>query len=256
VVSLIEERLGVNLPESQITQTTTVKQLRALIKKGSAAEPEQPRPRWPYKRPARFVGNLLRETLLWALLRIWVHARVTGKEHIKNLKTPALFIFNHVDGFDAPVVFNALPRRIRNRLAVAIADDVIANHPVLHIVPRLCYGGYNFARHDPFMPTLTYTGNLVDKGWSVAIAPEGKVSLDGNLQPFKSGIGLLAVELGIPIVPIKTEGLFGTMPIANHNKFPKKRSQIRVRIGEPITFARHTPYDDAKRHLEQIMHDL
>lgn len=256
LVSLIEERLHVSVPEARISPHTTLKQLRALVKTQRQSPPETPRPRWPYRLAVHAAGNCLRETVLRGLLRIWVKAETRGRERLKHLKTPVLVIFNHVDGFDAPVIYNALPWHIRRRLAVAIADDVITKHPLLQVVPRLCYGGYNLARQEPFMPSLEYTGQLVDRGWSIAIAPEGKISLDGRLQPFKAGIGLLAVELGIPVVPVKTAGLFGTMPLAHRNKFPKKRSRILVRIGEPVSFGRDTSYESARQELERIMREL
>ena len=86
------------------------------------------------------------------------------------------------------------------------------------------------------------------------MAPEGRVSPDGLLQPFKSGIGLLAVNLDVPVVPLKTVGLFGTVPL--HAKWPKRHSAVTVRIGQPVSFDNHKDYNDVTRQLHQIMEDL
>jgi long-chain acyl-CoA synthetase len=255
VVSLIEERLGVSVGEAAITQHTTVADLRALIAKGTPDDHDLVRPRWPYMPGWHALGNGVREILFRALLRIWVHQTTVGREHVRGLRGPALFIFNHVDGFDVPVVYNALPYRLRSRTAIAFADDILSKHLFVDAIPRLAYGAFNFARKEPYLPTLEYVGELVDRGWNIAIAPEGKLSPDGTQQPFKSGIGLLAVEMSVPVVPIKTRGLFGVMPLGG-NTFPKKRSHVEVRIGKPITFAPHTPYAEATHKLEQIIKDL
>ncbi|HEV2402668.1 MAG TPA: AMP-binding protein [Candidatus Saccharimonadales bacterium] len=254
VVSLIEEQLGVTIAESHLNQTTTVATLRHLVKKGAPAESPAPHPVWPFYPQVRIIGNIARETLVRCFLRLWVRQRSEGIEHLRTVTGPAIFIFNHVDGFDAPVVYKALPWRIRRRLAVAQADDVMRAHKILAFATRLGYAAFNFARVEPFTPSLEYTGRLVDQGYSIALAPEGKLSATGKLLPFKSGIGLLAVELGIPVVPMKTIGLYGTVPL--HKSWPVKRSQVTVRIGQPLRFNKGTSYDQATQQLRQAMQQL
>jgi long-chain acyl-CoA synthetase len=179
---------------------------------------------------------------------------VQGLEKLDVLDTPALFIFNHSDDFDGPVVYRALPRRIRTRLAVAVADDVMRDHKVLAFIIRFCFAGFNLSRSEPYMPSLEYVSTLIDEGWNVVLSPEGRLSTSGVLQPFKSGVGLLAVNLGVPIVPVKIIGLFGTVPL--HAKWPKRHSVVTVRIGQPISFDSHTDFDDVTLRLHQMMEDL
>jgi long-chain acyl-CoA synthetase len=254
VVSLIEEQLSVTIAETQITQATTLAHLRKLITQGSPAEPPMHRATWPFWPWVRTLGTAIRETLARGLLRIWVRQRTEGNRQLADLTGPALYIFNHVDDFDVPVVYQGLPWRIRKRLAVAQADDVQRGHKILAFVSRFGYAAFSFARSEPFMPSLEYVGQLIDQGWNVALAPEGRLSTDGTLLPFKSGIGLLAVELGVPVVPIKTVGLSGTVPI--HAKWPKKHSKVTVRIGKPVYFARGTDYDEATKQLHRDMEEL
>ncbi len=127
-------------------------------------------------------------------------------------------------------------------------------HKAVTFMSRLCFAAFNFARKAPFMPSLEYTASLIDKGWSIALFPEGSIARTAKIRPFKSGIGLLAVELGVPIVPVKTEGLFGTLPL--HAKWFKKRSKVSVKIGKPIYITKITSYDDATRQLQEAMHKL
>jgi long-chain acyl-CoA synthetase len=104
------------------------------------------------------------------------------------------------------------------------------------------------------MPSLEYVSTLIDEGWNVVLSPEGRLSTNGVLQPFKSGVGLLAVNLGVPIVPVKIIGIFGTVPL--HAKWPKRHSVVTVRIGQPISFDSHTDFDDVTLRLHQMMEDL
>ena len=254
VVSLLEEQLGVSISDETVTPATTVAQLRQLIAQGtSVAEASRP-PVWPYWRWVRFIGGGLRECLLRAIIRVWVRIDVVGAEALDGFVTPAIFIFNHSDDFDGPVVYQALPRRIRTRLAVATADDVLDDHKVLALIVRVCFAGFSFARSEPYMPSLEYVGEMIDQGWNVLIAPEGRTSTNGLLQPFKSGIGLLAVSLGVPVFPVKTVGLAGTVPL--HAKWPKKRSDVTVRIGQPMSFGPHANYEDVTEILHRAMESL
>jgi long-chain acyl-CoA synthetase len=254
VVSLLEEQLGISISDEKITPATTVAQLRQLIGQGTSTAGASRPPVWPYWRWVRFIGNGLRDGLLRAIIRAWVRTDVVGAESLDALVTPAIFIFNHSDDFDGPVVYQALPRRIRIRLAVATADDVLRDHKVLALIVRVCFAGFSFARSEPYMPSLEYVGEMIDQGWNVLIAPEGRISTNGLLQPFKSGIGLLAVSLGVALVPVKTVGLSGTVPL--HAKWPKKRSDVTVRIGQPMLFDPHMSYDDVTETLYRAMEAL
>ena len=254
VVALIEEQLGITVEEEDVTQTTTVAGLRELVTSGSPAERPTPRPSWPFRRWVRLLGDGIREVVIGAIVGTWVRMSVEGQDQLEDLDTPALYIFNHSDDFDGPVVYQALPRRIRKRLAIAAADDVMRTHKVLAFVIRLCFAGFNLARTEPYMPSLEYVSTLVDQGWSVVLAPEGGLSTTGALQPFKSGIGMLSVNLGIPVVPVKTLGLYGTVPL--HAKWPKRHSAVTVRIGQPVRFDSDMNYDDVTQQLHQIMEEL
>lgn len=254
VVSLIEEQLGIAIAEAELTASTTLKQLRDLIEHGNPAEAIAERPTWQFQPFVRFLGNGLRETLVRGATRIWVRQRTEGLAHIQSLEAPAIYIFNHVDDFDAPVVYKSLPHTVRRHLAVAMAADVMVEHRFLSFIARLGFASFSFARHEPFMPSLEYLSILIDRGWNVALAPEGRISPNGKLMKFKTGIGLLAVELGVPVVPVKTIGLTGTVPI--HSKWPKKRSRVTVRIGEPVRFSRDVSYDEATTKLHDIMEQL
>jgi long-chain acyl-CoA synthetase len=253
-VSLLEEQFGVSISDESVTSETTVGQLRTMASEGNAGAAPRRAPRWPYWRLVRFIGSGLREGLVDPLVRVWVRTDVEGVERLATLSGPALFIFNHSDDFDVPVVYRALPQSVRRRLAVAAGQDVMAEHRVLALIIRWCFAGFAFARSEPYLASLENVGSMIDRGWSVLIAPEGRIDNSGVLRPFKTGIGLLAVNLGVPVVPMKTVGLTGTVPL--HSKWPKKHSRIIVRIGAPVSFDRSENYEDVTDTLHDIVEQL
>jgi long-chain acyl-CoA synthetase len=105
VVSLIEEQLGVAVAEAHISAHTTLKQLRGLVEHGNPAETPAERPAWPFYPWIRYIGNGLRESVVRVILRIWVRQRTEGTNHLAELQGPGLYIFNHVDDFDVPVMY-------------------------------------------------------------------------------------------------------------------------------------------------------
>ena len=207
-----------------------------------------PTPAWPYRRSARVVGDLLRDCVVTPFIKHWVSISTEGADNLRGLNEPAIFIFNHTDDFDGPVIYAALPRRIRRKLWVATGANILADHRGLAFVIRLCYAGFSFARR-AFRPSLAYVDELMALGRNILLAPEGHLSEDGELAEFKGGIGLLAVTLGAPVVPMRLDGLWGTVPM--HSLWPKRHSKVTLRIGAPLRFGPDAKY----REVTVALHD-
>jgi long-chain acyl-CoA synthetase len=88
-------------------------------------------------------------------------------------------------------------------------------------------------REAGFRRSFAYAGEAVDRGYSILVFPEGRHTTDGKMNPFRAGIGLLAANLKIPVLPMRIDGLFEVKQAGK--KFAKPRT-ISVRIGKPITF--------------------
>jgi 1-acyl-sn-glycerol-3-phosphate acyltransferase len=143
-----------------------------------------------------------------------------------------------------------LPREIRRKLSVATGANILADHRGLAFVIRLCYAGFSFARR-AFRPSLAYVGELMASGRHVLLAPEGELSANGELGEFKGGIGLLAVSLGAPIVPMRLDGLWGTVPM--HALWPKRHSNVTLRIGAPQRFGPDAKYREVTATLRDAV---
>jgi long-chain acyl-CoA synthetase len=93
----------------------------------------------------------------------------------------------------------------------------------------------------------------VDRGYSVLLFPEGRHTTDGKLNPFHAGIGLLAGNLGIPVLPMRIDGLFEVKQAGKKFAAPKK---IRVRIGEPLTFSAGSDPEKITSELQRAVEKL
>jgi 1-acyl-sn-glycerol-3-phosphate acyltransferase len=211
-------------------------------------------PEWPFRRDVRLIGNALRDHVVARLVHHWVTLKVEGVEHLDQITSPSLFIFNHTDDFDGPVIYEAMPARIRRKMSVAIGADILRDHRILAFATRLGWGAFGFSRSSPFRPSLKYVGSVLARGRHVLFAPEGRLSTDGELLEFKPGIGYLVKSLGVAVVPIKTEGLSGTVPL--HAHWPKKHSDVTIRIGEPMHFDAAAKNSEVTASLRRAIVDL
>ncbi|MDH4232928.1 MAG: 1-acyl-sn-glycerol-3-phosphate acyltransferase, partial [Nitrospirota bacterium] len=260
LVSIIEEELGVELDESRVTDRTTIAELEELVssqKKVAGAKVKK----WPLAWWAVAARRLLQSVFIRPLARYYMTLRVMGREKFDGLDKPFLLIANHVSHLDAVVLTLALPWHVRRRLAVAAAADVFeewdSREASLHeklvrksatVLAVLGLNIFPFQRYAGIKKSLEYTGRLIDKGWSVMIYPEGKLSHDGAVKEFKSGVGLLVKEMDVPVVPAKIRGVYEIMDY--RYTWPRKKGDVTVRFGDPITFPPGAAYDEITRRLE------
>jgi long-chain acyl-CoA synthetase len=79
--------------------------------------------------------------------------------------------------------------------------------------------------------TLRYIGELIGDGYSILIFPEGRRTLEGEISRFLPGVGMIASRLGVPVVPVRLEGLDRIL----HQKAKMaSRGRARVAFGPPL----------------------
>jgi 1-acyl-sn-glycerol-3-phosphate acyltransferase len=104
-----------------------------------------------------------------------------------------------------------------------------------------------------FRRSFAYAGQVMDRGLSILIFPEGRETKDGKLQPFMAGTGLLASELNAPVVPIKLDGLF---ELKQQRKFFVRPGTVTVTFGAPIEFSPSQTPAQITRELESRVASL
>ena len=161
---------------------------------------------------------------------------------IKNVpKSPPFIIAsNHLSVADYPSVVAKLPSSLRDRLH-ALATKHFYDNPTARFIMKI---GSNIIRIDTvedFFPALRAAAKVLRAGEPIFIAPEGALSETGEVLPFKVGVGILAVELNVPVVPVYIKGTFEIMPPGSGMFRPGK---ISVYYGKPIDPA---PYIEKKK---------
>jgi long-chain acyl-CoA synthetase len=194
--------------------------------------------------------------------------RVTGRENLRGVRGPLLVVSNHIDDVDVEFIQTALPARIRNKIATATGGEALEilrspgpNRPWFgRIYDRLQWtlgvallNLFPLPQQAGFRKSFAYAGEAVDRGYSVLVFPEGKHTEDGKLLPFRTGVGLLANNLRIPILPMRIDGLFEIKKAGKKFAAPGK---IQVRIGKPVQFAPGTDPEEIARALEKAIEAL
>ena len=95
---------------------------------------------------------------------------------------------------------------------------------------------------------------MLDRGYSVTIFPEGKISKDGQLLPLKLGTGIIATSMFVQIIPLKLEGIQNIWPY--DAIVPRKRAVVKVKFGEPLVFKRSESYEVAIEKITQVLNKL
>ncbi|MBI2965492.1 MAG: AMP-binding protein [Chloroflexi bacterium] len=253
LLSAIEADLGVYLDESTVGPDTTVETLGQLL--DTATAPVEPRfPAWPTHPIARAARSFVQSTALRPLVRTIARIEPEGDSVLACLSEPVLIAANHQSHLDTAVVLACLPARLRRRVAVAAAADYWFEAGRLRrLVAGFAFNGFPFSRTTAVRPTLRHCGRLVDKGWSILIYPEGTRSTDGSVADFKPGTGLMAIELGVPVVPVY---IAGTASILPKGQAVPRPGPVTVRIGEPLRISRGTSPVDATRRIREAIDAL
>lgn len=85
-----------------------------------------------------------------------------------------------------------------------------------------------------FRQSFAFAGESADRGYSLLVFPEGRRTPDGTLSPFRAGIGLLAGQLDLPVVPVRIDGLW---ELKRAGKRWAPPGAITVSIGPVARFA-------------------
>jgi long-chain acyl-CoA synthetase len=101
-------------------------------------------------------------------------------------------------------------------------------------------------------PTLRYIGDIAADGYSILIFPEGKRTLNGEMFPFQPGVGMIASRLGLPVVPVRLDGLHKVLHA--RMRWPKA-GPVRVAFGAPLTL-KGDDYPALTRQVEAAVRGL
>ena len=247
LVNFLEQEYRLDIEDSQIGAQTKVSDLRQIISKREKVRHRDHLRFWTnsaWVRRLRMLGDAL---LLGPFFRIFVALEVRGANNLDRLDGPVIFVANHLSYFDQPSIMFALPKEQRYKTATAAWAEFFFGeyHGVDRLWRRLCYelgtlllNLFPLPQKSGFSGALRFMGKLADTGTHTLIFPEGAHSLDGRMQEFQMGLGIIVKELGIPVLPVKISGT--DRVLAPGEAFPK-RGKVTITFGAPIHFRYEEP---------------
>jgi long-chain acyl-CoA synthetase len=268
LLSVLEERHQVDLNEAQFQDAATVGQLEKLLAQGSSSSIQHVYPVWPQNWVTTAARLVIYYSLAWPATYLLAAPRIHGRENLRGLFGPILVVSNHVTYLDIAWILPALPARFRNRLATAMGGERLARmrrpSSSLSLLERLLehlryflvlslFNVFPLPQQSGFLQSFTFAGDLADRGWNVLVFPEGKTTEDGSISAFRSGIGLLARQLNVPIVPIYLRGLFD---LKQQERILARPGHVQVTIGAPVYIASHQNANEIARELERRVREL
>jgi 1-acyl-sn-glycerol-3-phosphate acyltransferase len=181
-------------------------------------------------------GNSLFEGFCRNFFRWYSPLTVEGQHYLPD--GPFLICSNHTSHADSAVLMTASGRPFSSFALMGARDYFFQSRHRHWLVSQL-------------MNVIPVDRQLGSKSLAVCLAtcrqflertegalilyPEGTRSPDGEMQPFKAGAGLFAIELGVPVVPAYIEGTHRILP---KGSYLPRAARVTVRFGEPLVMAR------------------
>ena len=199
--------------------------------------------------PNKFVTYISKK-VVDKYLRKYANIDIEGSENLKEIKTPTIFICNHLSNSDGLVLDKAL----KEIDPTFVAGVKLLNNAVTSI-------GVNVIKTTNIKPNaadkegLKKIIKLVKQGESVLIFPEGTRSRVGSLIEAKKGILLIATMTAAPIVPI---GLYGTeklLPISKQGDMSAETfnyADVHINIGKQFEFPKRVKEQDKKEYEDFV----
>jgi 1-acyl-sn-glycerol-3-phosphate acyltransferase len=155
-----------------------------------------------------------------------------------------IYMMNHSSNLDVPAVFIHLPGEVR-----VLGKRELFKLPVLGIAMRL--GNFvpvDRSNRDAAVASVKEAARVARNGASFLIAPEGTRSRTGKVLPFKKGAFYMAIDSGVPILPITVKGVFELMPPGG---FAIRSGTIEVIFHDPIPTERLV-HEDRHALMEEV----
>jgi len=155
--------------------------------------------------------------MMTAVYRLWFRIRVTGNEHVPR-SGAVLIVANHLSNFDPPMLGWA--SRPRKSFYMA-KSELFANRAISWIISSL--GAFPVDRGGMDRNAVRVARDLLARGESVIMFPEGTRSTDGRLRAAFPGAGSMGLDPEVTIVPVAIWG-------SQHRRGP-----VRVVFGPPVS---------------------
>lgn len=207
-------------------------------------------------------AKLARLGLRWYTSSRWVRQgcqplTVSGKEHFHEINGPCIIVANRVGQLAGRVLFHCLPQSIKWNIYFEVAADrfFVKGRKQLTMQPwyqSLAMGSFPFKRGGG-AKQLDYCKWLLEKGCHLGIFWEGTGSRRRKLARFKHSVAILAIEKGVPVVPVYLTGF----DMLRHKEFDEITPvPAGAHIQPPLYFSEGTSVPEATRQIYDSLNDI
>jgi 1-acyl-sn-glycerol-3-phosphate acyltransferase len=163
----------------------------------------------------------------WTGVRLaGIRVQTIGLDKLDPART-YIFMSNHASNLDPPLLLPLIPRRTS-----VMAKKELFSYPLLGQTLRLgSLVPVDRGNRDAGIAAVRAAADVIRQGINMTIYIEGRRSFDGKLLPFKKGPFYLAVECGVPVVPVTIAGTHYAMP---KRRFAIKPGTVTVIFHDPI----------------------
>ncbi|MDI6777503.1 MAG: AMP-binding protein [Syntrophales bacterium] len=245
----LENGLGVAIPPSFPSEVTTVKDviLRAIEYTGGAVEIESLKKpvSWSeilrqsppddmmdrIKLKSGVISNAILHLVLWFVYlaaRVFLRLEVRGRENIPA-EGACIIAPNHASYLDGFIVGAALRERLTKLYAVGFRGYFRGA-----MTSRLARWGHiiTIDANSGLSESLQVSAYVLKEDMALIVFPEGGRSVDGRIMPFKKGVGILAGELKVPLIPTYIEGSVDILP---RGAWLPRLKKVRITFEAPLT---------------------
>ena len=218
-------------------------------------------PTWNRGAVARAARRIFLPGFLLPLNRMFAHVHAHGLENLRDLRPPVIFAANHQSYMDVPAILSALPARWRYRVAPAMRKEFFEEHfhgrsftnSLNYYLSSLFFNAFPIPQREPgALATLRYIGELSNDEWCLLIFPEGVMTDAGEIKAFQPGVGMIAAKLGIPVVPLRIQGMDRVL----HKSWRMAhRGRVDIKFGPALDLA-GDDYVALARQVEEAVRNL
>ncbi|MFO1495038.1 MAG: MFS transporter [Lysobacterales bacterium] len=189
---------------------------------------------------AIYIYTLVPEFLLrfiaWILMNLLYRVRIRGLDAIPE-EGPALLVCNHISYVDALVVMGSVPRPVRFVMYYKIFDMPVARQ-VFRWAKAIPIAG---AKEDPVLMERAFAevSRELRDGNLVCIFPEGGLTRDGEIAPFRPGMERILKQDPVPVIPMALQGLWGS--VFSRRNAVLKQARIPRRFWSRVGFVVGAP---------------
>lgn len=196
------------------------------------------------------VLKILSRRLLKNYLNKYANIEVIGKENLKNVKNPAIFISNHLSNSDALVLNQVL----KNQDLTFVAGIKLSKNPITNL-------GILIVKTTPIKPNspdkdgIKKIINLIKDGNNVLLFPEGTRSRTAKMIEAKKGILLIAKLTRAQIVPVGIWGTEKLLPVDDKDMAAEHfhYADVKTAFGEPFMLPEKEKAEERKEYEERAM---